>query len=157
MRRTLSRLACLAALSLVVIAPAAAGALGGIGVGGVTNLPGQVNVPGQVLGGVNRTTNGLRNDLGSTVQSVARDTVGRPPTPRLFERDTNGARVLRRTVLVLAPTEQDLAIAKQLNFQVSRNDNLASLGLRVVQLRAPSEMDSTAALAALRKADPSAI
>jgi len=150
MRRTLLRMACLATLSLAFAGPAAAGALGGIGVGGVTNLP------GQVLGGVNRTTGGLRNELGNTVQSVARDTVGRPADARLFERDSNGARVLRHTVLLLAPSPQDLAIAKQLNFEISRSDNLPSLGLDVVQLRAPSDMDSTTALATLRKADPSA-
>jgi hypothetical protein len=141
----------LVGVSLALAGPAPAGALGGIGVGG-----GVVNLPGQVLGGVNRTTGGLRNDLGNTVQSVTRDAVGRPPVARLFERDTNGARVLRHAVLVLAPTEQDLVIARKLNFDVSRSDNLASLGLSVVQLRAPGDMDSTSALAALRKADPSA-
>jgi len=150
MRLTLLRMACLATLSLPFVDPAAAGALGGIGVGGVTNLP------GQVLGGVNRTTGGLRNELGNTVQTVARDTVGRPADARLFERDGSGARVLRLTVLLLAPGLQDLAIAKQLNFEVSRSDHLSSLGLDVVQLRAPSDMNSTTALAVLRKADPSA-
>ena len=148
MRRTLF-LACFAALSLAFGDPAPAGALGGIG-GSVVNLP------GQVLGGVNRTTGGLRDDLGNTVQAVTRDTVGRPPLVRLFERDTNGARVLRRTVLVLGPTEQDLAVARKLNFDVARSYNLASLGLSVVQLRASSDMDSTSALATLRMADPSA-
>lgn len=150
MRQTLLRMACLATLSLPFVGPAAAGALGGIGAGGVTNLP------GQVLGGVNRTTGGLRNELGNTVQTVARDTVGRPADARLFERDASGARVLRRTVLLLAPGLQDLAIAKQLNFEVSRSDHLSSLGLDVVQLRAPSDMNSTTALAVLRKVDPSA-
>ena len=150
MRQTLLRMACLATLSLPFVGPAAAGALGGIGAGGVTNLP------GQVLSGVNRTTGGLRNELGNTVQTVARDTVGRPADARLFERDASGARVLRRTVLLLAPGLQDLAIAKQLNFEVSRSDHLSSLGLDVVQLRAPSDMNSTTALAVLRKVDPSA-
>lgn len=150
MRRTLSRMACLAALSLAFANPAAAGVLGGVGVGGATTLP------GKALSGVNRTTGGLRNELGDTVQSVARDTVGRPADARIFERDNNGARVLRRTVLLLAPSQQDLAVAKLLNFEVLRSDSLPSLGLDVVQLRAPGDMDSTTALAALRKADPTA-
>jgi hypothetical protein len=129
--------------ALVLASPAAAGALGGI-----------VNLPSQVLGGVGQTTSGLRGELGSTVRTVERDVAGRPIVPRTFERDPNGARVLRRTVIALAPTEQDLQAARRLNFEVVRNVTLGSLGFSVVQLRAPGDQDLASALSALRTADP---
>jgi subtilisin family serine protease len=137
----LSLLALLAAASLA--GPAMAAGLGGI-----------VNLPGQVIGGVGQTTGGLRGDLGSTVRTVERDVAGRPILPRIFERDPNGARVLRRTVIALAPTEQDLQAARRLNFDVVRSETLGGLGFTLVQLRAPADKDLASALDALRSADP---
>lgn len=139
--RRLTIPALLAALAFA--SPAAAGALGGV-----------VNLPGQVLGGVGQTTSGLRDNLGSTIRTVERDVAGRPIVPRTFERDPNGARVLRRTVIALAPTEQDLQAARRLNFDIVRSETLGSLGLTIVQLRAPGDQDLAKALAALRAADP---
>jgi hypothetical protein len=107
-----------------------------------------------VIGGVGQTTGGLRGDLGSTVRTVERDVAGRPIVPRIFERDPNGARVLRRTVIALAPTEQDLQAARRLNFDVVRSETLGSLGFTLVQLRAPADKDLASALDALRSADP---
>lgn len=135
--------ALLAIVWLLLFGPAAAGPLGGI-----------VNLPGQVLGGAGQTTRGLRDDLDTTVRNVERDVAGRPLVARTFDRDANGARVLRRTIIALAPTEQDLAAAKELRFEVVRTDNLTSLGLSVVQLRVPSDLDLIGALSSLRSADP---
>src|SRR5512135_1420174 len=135
--------ALLAIAWLLLFGPAAAGPLGGI-----------VNLPGQVLGGAGQTTRGLRDDLDTTVRNVERDVAGRPLVARTFDRDANGARVLRRTIIALAPTEQDLAAAKELRFEVVRTDNLTSLGLSVVQLRVPSDLDLIVALSSLRRADP---
>jgi hypothetical protein len=138
------RLRVLALLAALLAAgPATAGVLGGV-----------VNLPGQVVGGVGQTAGGLRNDLGSTVRAVERDVAGRPIVPRTFDRDPSGARVLRRTVIALAPTEQDLQTARSLNFEVVRSETLGSLGFSVVQLRAPNDQDLTSALGALRNADP---
>ena len=133
--------ALLAALALN--SPVAAGTLGGV-----------VNLPSQVLGGVGQTTGGLRGELGSTVRAVERDVAGRPIVPRTFERDPNGARVLRRTVIALAPSDQDLQAARRLNFEIVRSETLGSLGFTIVQLRSPADQDLTSALAALRAADP---
>ena len=125
---------------------AMAAPLGGVG--------GVVSIPGQVLGGVGQATGGLRDDLDTTVRNVQRDIAGRPLIARTFDRDLNGARVLRRTIIALAPTAQDLAAAKSLNFEVIRTDNLPSLGLNVVELRTPGDLDLASALTSLRSADP---
>lgn len=118
-------------------------------------LGGIVNIPSQTIGGLGRTAGGLRNDLDTTLRSVQRDIAGRPSVPRTFDRDTNGARVLRRTILALAPTQLDLSIARQLHLDVVRSDNLTSLGFTVVELRTPGDVDLTTALSSLRSADPS--
>jgi len=144
MHSSLKRLTLLALFAWVALAsPAEAGALGGV-----------VNLPGQVISGVGQTASGLRDNLGSTVRAVERDVAGRPIVPRTFERDPNGARVLRRTVIALAPTERDLQAARQLNFEVVRSETLGTLGFTVVQLRAPGDQDLAGALSALRAADP---
>ncbi|HLJ53085.1 MAG TPA: S8 family serine peptidase [Rhizomicrobium sp.] len=143
MSSSLRRLILLALPLVFLVRPAAAAPLGGV-----------VNLPGQVIGGVGQTTSGLRGELGSTVRTVERDVAGRPIVPRIFERDPNGARVLRRTVIALAPTEQDLQAARRLNFDVVRSETLGSLGFTVVQLRAPGDQDLASALATLRSADP---
>jgi subtilisin family serine protease len=144
MASSLPRLSWLAFVAALAFAsPATAGALGGV-----------VNLPGQVLGGVGPATSGLRDNLGSTVRTLERDVAGRPIVPRLFDRDPNGARVLRRTIIALAPTEQDLRAARTLNFEIVRSETLGSLGVTVVQLRAPGDQDLASALNALRSADP---
>jgi hypothetical protein len=90
----------------------------------------------------------------STLATVRRDLAGRPVVSSArFDRDPNGARVVRHEVLAVAPTDQSLAIAQAQGFEVLRTDTLGALGLTVVVLRAPS--DSTDALKTLRAADPS--
>src|SRR6185295_12687406 len=126
------------------------------GPGSTGPLGGVIGLPGQVLGGVGQTTGRLGDNLDSTVRNVQRDIVGRPAAPLTFDRDDLGRRILRRTVIAISPSAADLQIASQLNFDVVRSENLSSLGLTVVQLRAPAAMSTTAALAALRKADPGA-
>ncbi|MDE2183584.1 MAG: S8 family serine peptidase [Alphaproteobacteria bacterium] len=84
-----------------------------------------------------------------------RDSVGRTADPKLFEQDTNGARVLRGEVLCLSPTEHDLSTATALHFQIATTQTLRSLGLSIAILRAPAGMSATDALKALRESDPS--
>src|SRR5579871_4688939 len=95
--------------------PSLAGPLGGI-----------VGLPGQVLGGVGQTTGQIGGDLNTTLGAMQRDLVGRPNAVRTFDRDPNGARVLRRTVIAIAPSQSDLSVAKQLNFEVVRSYDLSS-------------------------------
>lgn len=134
---------CVAAGCLLSSGPSQAASLGGL-----------VSLPGQVLGGVGQTAGQLGSGLDTTLESVRRDLVGRPNVPRVFERDVNGARILRRTVIAISPAENDLAIARKLSFGIERSDNLPSLGLTIVELRTPGDLTTAQALAALRKADP---
>jgi hypothetical protein len=142
---------CVAAALICTATAVSAQILGGR-LGGVETLPGDIlhNVPGTL----NNTTQSLDNTLSNT-QSVVRDAVGRPASPRAFERDVNGARVVRGEVLAVAPSDAALAAAKRLDFETIRQETMPSLGLSVVVLRAPDGMSVTDALAMLRKADPS--
>ena len=134
---------------LIVASAAHAGTLGlpvGVGPIGPVSLPHTGIVPGVL----NSTTGTLDSTLG-----IVRDTVGRPQRTASFDRDVQGFKVLRQTVLALSPSDQSLSIAKGLSFRVVRQQDIASLGLTVVQLRAPENMDATQALSLLRRADPS--
>ncbi|HTO42242.1 MAG TPA: S8 family serine peptidase [Rhizomicrobium sp.] len=143
MLRNLAYAAIVAAFAAI---PAAqAGTLGlPVGVSPIA-LPRTAIVPGIL----NSATGTLDSTFG-----IVRDTVGRPQRMVSFDRDTNGARVLRQTVLALSPTGQSLSIAEGLNFQIVRQQNIASLGLSVVQLRAPDGLNAVEALSRLRRADP---
>ena len=111
-----------------------------------------------VTGTLDQTTRGLGNTLDNTIGSTLRvvtDTVGRPrATTRVFEKDPLGARVVRGEILAIAPNEQSLATARDLNFQIARQEKMSSLGLTVVVLTVPEDMSASDALAALRNADP---
>ena len=113
---------------------------------------------GGVTGTLGRTTQGVTNTVDhtvNTVESTVTDTVGRPKAPaRDFEKDPAGDRVVRGTVLAIAPSAQGLAAARNLNFQIARRETMASLGLSVTVLTVPDGMSAADALAALRKADP---
>lgn len=138
----------LAAAAMLAAMPAQAGGLGlpvGIGPIGRVNLPRTPIVPGVL----NTATGTLDSTLG-----IVRDTVGRPQRTVSFDRDAQGFKVLRQTVLALSPSEQSLSIARGLAFQVVREQAITSLGLTVVQLRAPENMNATDALSELRRADP---
>jgi hypothetical protein len=82
------------------------------------------------------------------------DNVGRPRGPGAFERDPNGARIVRGQVLALSPSDDALAKAKALNFEIVAEDKLSGLNLRLVTLRVPETLDTDAALAVLRANDP---
>jgi hypothetical protein len=114
---------------------------------------------GGVTGTLGRTTQGLTSTVDHTVNSVeakVTDAVGRPKVPvRNFEQDLSGDRVVRGTVLAIAPSAQGLAVARNLNFAIARQETMPSLGLDVAVLTVPDGMSVTDALAALRKADPS--
>lgn len=118
---------------------------------------------GPLIGGVTGTLDQTTRTLGNTVDNtvggtlqIARDTVGRPRgSARMIERDPLGARVVRGTILAIAPSQQGLAAARNLNLQVERQETLPSLGLTLVVLSVPDGSSTTDALAAIRKADPS--
>jgi len=142
---------------VILLASSAADAqLGRIGGGLGSPLGG--GLPGGLLQGpmgtLNSATGGLTRDLGSTVETVRRDVVGRPLETRALSRDALGASIVKNQVVAISPNPQSLAIAERLNFRVLRQDILASLGLTTVTLEVPDDMSEVAALAALRAADP---
>jgi hypothetical protein len=139
----------LVAVAAFAALPAHAGTLGlpvSVGPIGPVNLPRTPIVPGVL--------NTTRGTLDATL-GIVRDTVGRPRRTVSFDRDVQGFKVLRQTVLALSPSEQSLSIVRGLAFQVVRVQAIPSLGLTVVQLRAPQNMNATEALSELRRADPS--
>ncbi|HTW36438.1 MAG TPA: S8 family serine peptidase [Rhizomicrobium sp.] len=139
----MSKLAIALAALLGLAASAEAGPLGL----GLPALPGGLGTL------TSRATGTLDQDM-TGFNNTVRDTVGRPRTPRAFEKDANGARVVPGEVLALSPSEKSLAIAHGLNFGIVRQANLDALGLKVTVLSAPDGMSASDALAALRKADP---
>ncbi len=145
--KTLQRLLKILAPSFLLAAGTAhAGPLGlPVNAGPIGPLPRTGIVPGVL----NTATGTIDSTLG-----VVRDTVGRPQRMVRFDRDLKGFKVLRQTVLALSPSEQSLSTAKGLSFQIVRRQDIASLGLTIVQLRAPENMDATEALSILRRADP---
>lgn len=151
----MSRIATIAVLACFGFgAQAYAGPLGI----GLPSLPGGVvtGVTGPLGPVVGRTTDTLDQTLDQNLQGlgVVRDTVGRPRQARALEKDPNGFRVVRGEVLALSPSDKSLAIARGLDFEILRQDRLASLGLSVTVLRVPNGMSASDGLAALRKADP---
>lgn len=140
----------LTAAAMFAVSPVQAGGLGlpvGVGPIGPVNLPRVPIVPGVL----NTATGTLDSTLG-----IVRDTVGRPQRTISFDRDTQGFKVLRQTVLALSPDDQSLSIARGLSFQIVREQPIASLGLTVVQLRAPESMNATEAVVASSSARVSA-
>jgi hypothetical protein len=139
-------------------APADAGGLGELGLGGLglggpglglPSLPGTSNLSGTLGPITSRTTGALGQDT-----TVLRDAVGRPRLSRAAEKDANGLKIVRGEILALSPSDQSLAIARGLNFAVTRQDRLDALGLTIAVLGAPNGMSASDALIALRKADP---
>ena len=125
---------------------------------GVPNLGPVLRPIGGTLQGVTGTVGDVTRDATGTVGStlnVVRDQVGRPRHSSAFEKDLLGARVVKGEILALAPSDASLAVAQNLHFEVARQENIDSLGLKMAVLRVPDGMSASDALAAIRKADPS--
>lgn len=73
---------------------------------------------------------------------------------RRLERLRGGALVVNRQVLAIDPSPEALAKAQALGFRVVRVRDFGAVGLRVLVLRAPANLPSQEALAALRGIDP---
>ena len=129
----------------------------------VTNTVGDVtsNVTDTVTDTIHNTTDTVGGVLDQTVSQLPTevdgvDSVGRPQAQasRAIMRDPTGARAVRGRVLALSPSPQALSRARALSFEVVGEDALPSLGLRVISLRIPADLDTNAALAVLRAGDP---
>lgn len=75
--------------------------------------------------------------------------------PRRIAADPRGNPIVRGEVIAIGPSASALARARAAGFAVLRTRSLAALGLRVVELRAPSGVSAPRALRTLRRLDPS--
>ncbi len=107
-----------------------------------------------VTGIIGSTANSPGQDAGTIAATAGRDLVGRPLGPTLLGRDERGLPIVAGEVLAVSPTPESLAVARRLNFQILRQDQLGALGLSSTVLGAPPGIDAVQALAALRQADP---
>ncbi|MDE2110028.1 MAG: S8 family serine peptidase [Alphaproteobacteria bacterium] len=115
------------------------------------------NVPQTVtktVNGVDQTLQSTINTTQTTIDTVKRDIVGRPLLTAALARDPQGARIVRGEILAVSPSTTSLAAVKRLNFGIERTETLSSLGLTAVVLSVPNGMNTSDALAALKKADP---
>jgi subtilisin family serine protease len=82
------------------------------------------------------------------VQKLIRD------HPREIDVDDHGEAVVRGEVLAVSPSPRSLEIARQLGFEIARQETLDGLDVILVTLTTPPGMSARAAVKRLRKADP---
>ena len=160
--RTIGLAISLLALGMVALPPGIArgaglGDLGGLGgIGGLPRTPLPPPRLPPVVNGASGVVGGAVGAVTRQVQQVV-DNVGRPAQMDAFERDDRGTRVVKSEVLALSPSDQSLAVARGLNFEILRQENLGALNMGLTVLRAPQGMSASDALATLRAADPAGI
>ncbi|MGH6987344.1 MAG: S8 family serine peptidase [Caulobacteraceae bacterium] len=117
---------------------------------GVPGAPGALGrtVAGQTLG----TTSGLAGRLLEARQLRLRALIRRERT--VLEAGPHGWPVVKGEILLLSPSPASLAIAERAGFAVRERTALAPLGLEVAALEAPAGLSAVAALARLKRLDP---
>lgn len=103
---------------------------------------------------VDKVTDTVTNTVEQTLPAVQIDPAGRPVDAALFEMDDNGARIVRGVVIAIGLTESGRTAAEQLDIEVDDSEELAPLDLEVTKLELPPGLSATAAIEALRRADP---
>lgn len=115
-----------------------------------------LQVPAQALQGVRETVDPVTGEVLQPLLDHVRES--RRLLRRFPERldtDPLGALVMKRQLVALAPSPEALARIAAAGFVVTENRPLDELGLELVVLRAPAALDTRAALALLRRLDPS--
>ncbi|QGZ94989.1 S8 family serine peptidase [Terricaulis silvestris] len=126
-------------------------------------LPGVPGVGGTVggvlsdpLGEVEQTTRDVSRvstrELRNARDVAARQLLRRYPNQ--IDTDPDGAIVVRREIVAIAPSEAALAAAQARGFTVGAAVESGDLGLNVVVLRAPANMPTRRAVELLREIDP---
>lgn len=158
-RKTLFR-ACAALACFTLAGPACAAGIGGLVGGAVGGLP--IGLPGGApinalpqlpLAPLEAKVGDLGDGLHPTL-SITLDSAIRPIDHRMITSNPFGQKIVRGEVLAVAPSDADLAAARQLNFSVAHRETLSALGLETASLLAPPGTDTATALAELRAADP---
>jgi hypothetical protein len=117
--------------------------------GGLPSLP----VVPTVGGALRDTVNGVTDETGRSLQRVT-DAVGRPlSAPRRWDKDPLGAAIVRGEIVSLSPSENGLAAALAMGFQMLRTETISPLDIAVVVLRVPDGLTPADAIAKLRAAD----
>jgi hypothetical protein len=111
----------------------------------------------QVLPNVNRTVTGLEDQtdvraLQDARRLQVRDLIRRNRTT--VEADPGGAAIVRGELVMLSPTDADLATAQAAGYSVARVRTLEALSARIVVLRAPRGVATARALTRLRTLEP---
>jgi hypothetical protein len=75
----------------------------------------------------------------------------------VVDRDPNGDPIVRREILVLAPTDAVKEHAVAMGFAILREQSIGSMNLRVTVFKAPARLSTEKALLALREADPAGV
>ena len=137
-------------LALALVAPAQAQLL--------PPLPGVPRLPGVVDRSVGRVLEPLPELLSPATSLLDRRVTQLRELlqrhPELLETDPRGEPVRRRELVLVSPDEAALAAAAALGLTLLREDDWPELALRQVVLRVPPGLDTAAALAALRAAQP---
>jgi Subtilase family len=139
------------AVALALLLPASAGPLG-------LPVPKPSKVIGDTLSTVRGTVDDTAKKVTGTVDQVldtARlDPAGRPVNPVLFEKDTNGDRVISGVVIAVDLSDRAREAADAIGLEVARTETLDPLDIEVTRFKLPPELGAAEALTALRIADP---
>jgi hypothetical protein len=106
---------------------------------------------------VDKVTDTLTNTVEQTLPEVQIDPAGRPIDPAMFEQDENGARIVRGVIVAVALSDRGRDAAEELDIEVDASEDLDALNLEVTKLELPPGLPATAALEALKTADPEGI
>ncbi len=154
LRRYLKRTRIAAVLVACVCLPAAeAGPLG------LPIQPGTVlrNTVTTVRDTVGKVTDTLTNTVEQTLPEIQIDPAGRPIDPAMFEHDENGARIVRGVIVAVALSDRGRSAAEEMDIEVDAGEELDALNLEVTKLELPPGLPASAALEALRAADPEGV
>lgn len=145
--------------SALAIAACALVTTAGAGPLGLPVQPGAVlrNTATTVRDTVDKVTDTLTNTVEQTLPQVQIDPAGRPIDPAMFEHDDNGARIVRGIILAIALSDRGRDAAEQMDIEVETREDLEPLNLEVTKLELPPGLSATAAIEALKTADPEGV
>jgi hypothetical protein len=103
---------------------------------------------------VDKVTDTVTGTVEQTLPELQLDPAGRPIDPALFEHDENGARIVRGVVIAIGLSERGREAAESLDIDIDDSEELDPLDLEVTKLELPPGLAATAAIEALRTADP---
>lgn len=145
----------LAALALVLSLPVQAQVAPALPAG----VDRALGIPGQAIDGVRRVADPLLQPVAERALQPLLDRVGESRRllrrfPQLLDVDAAGELVLRQRLLAISPTSEALARIREAGFAETGRERMDELGLDVVVLQAPAQLDTRAALALLQRIDP---